>query len=321
MAENRTSPRYELEVEVGLHSETNFYTGLTQDISTGGLFVATHQIREVGDHVRVKFSLPGSRIPIEADSEVRWVRESSSLQRADGAHGMGLRLVNVSPEAQAAIESFLAQRESLFYDDGNSRANITLPPGQGPVAAPASANAVAAKPRRAPPWALAALAGLVVLGGAFVGWRALHRRAPVAATDAAPALPAPPTPTLAAAPAPALAASPAPAARTPPQPMAVAAPASPPHAPTKAVQTIVDLGYSALDAGKIPRALEHFRRAVKQDPKYGRAWFGLAATFHKMGKPEQAVKTLRLFIALGASAQDLATANAQIANLEQQPSH
>ena len=58
-AERRTAPRIELEIEVGLETEHNFYTGLTQDISSGGIFVATPLSYRVGEKMVVRFTLPG----------------------------------------------------------------------------------------------------------------------------------------------------------------------------------------------------------------------------------------------------------------------
>jgi uncharacterized protein (TIGR02266 family) len=113
----RQAERHDLEIAVDLESDTNFYTGLTQNISTGGLFIATHQIKRVGDNVRLKFTLPGSPRPIEVDTEVRWIRENSSLHRTDGASGMGVRFINMTAEDAAAISTFLENRDSLFYDD------------------------------------------------------------------------------------------------------------------------------------------------------------------------------------------------------------
>lgn len=113
----RQAERHDLEIAVDLESDSNFYTGLTQNISTGGLFIATHQIKSVGDHVRLKFTLPGNPRPIEVDTEVRWIRENSSLHRTDGASGMGVRFINMSPTDASAIQTFLGNRDSLFYDD------------------------------------------------------------------------------------------------------------------------------------------------------------------------------------------------------------
>ena len=113
----RASERFDLEVKVDLESDHNFYTGLTQNISAGGLFIATHHLRRIGDRITLKFQLPGSEQPVAVETDVRWIRENSSLQRVDGATGMGVRFINLSPEAAAAIQKFLQNRDSLYYDD------------------------------------------------------------------------------------------------------------------------------------------------------------------------------------------------------------
>src|SRR5262245_4687668 len=105
-ADRRTSKRCDLEVEVGFESEHNFYTGLTQDISSGGLFVATTALRPMGERLRVRFTLPGQTTAIEAETEVRWIRDPRAI-RTDAAEGMGLRFLKLSPEAKAAIMKFL----------------------------------------------------------------------------------------------------------------------------------------------------------------------------------------------------------------------
>ncbi|MES1157988.1 MAG: TIGR02266 family protein [Haliangium ochraceum] len=113
----RASERFDLEVKVDLESDHNFYTGLTQNISAGGLFIATNAIRRIGDRITLKFFLPGSTEPLAVETEVRWIRENSALNRVDGATGMGVRFVNLSPEAAQAIQSFIESRDSLYYDD------------------------------------------------------------------------------------------------------------------------------------------------------------------------------------------------------------
>jgi uncharacterized protein (TIGR02266 family) len=113
----RAAERYDLEIKVDLESEHNFYTGLTQNISAGGLFIATHHLRRIGDRITLKFALPGSEQPVEVETEVRWIRENSALNRVDGATGMGVRFINLSPSATAAITQFLSNRDSLYYDD------------------------------------------------------------------------------------------------------------------------------------------------------------------------------------------------------------
>lgn len=115
-AERRTAPRIELEVEVGLETDHNFYTGLTQDISSGGIFVATGISYRVGERLVVRFTLPGRTAPIVADAEVRWIRDARFM-RTDSPEGVGLRFVSLSNEAKQIIAEFLEHRDSLFYDD------------------------------------------------------------------------------------------------------------------------------------------------------------------------------------------------------------
>ncbi|HXT95314.1 MAG TPA: TIGR02266 family protein [Polyangia bacterium] len=113
----RAAERFDLEVKVDLESDHNFYTGLTQNISSGGLFIATSAIRKIGDRITLQFSLPGTPDLVSVETEVRWIRENSALHRVDGATGMGVRFVNLSPVASAAITKFLESRDSLYYDD------------------------------------------------------------------------------------------------------------------------------------------------------------------------------------------------------------
>ncbi len=56
--ERRGTRRVELEVDIGYHSETNFFTGFVNDISEGGIFVATYDLLPVGTHLMVSFVLP-----------------------------------------------------------------------------------------------------------------------------------------------------------------------------------------------------------------------------------------------------------------------
>jgi uncharacterized protein (TIGR02266 family) len=116
-ADKRTSQRADLEVKVDFDSDHNFYTGLTQNISAGGLFVATHQLRAIGDPVTLKFMLPNSNQPLSVGSKVRWLRENTSLHRHHGPTGMGLQFVDLSPEVSAQIQQFLGNRDSIYYDD------------------------------------------------------------------------------------------------------------------------------------------------------------------------------------------------------------
>lgn len=100
-----------LEVDIGLSTESHFYTGLSLDLSAGGVFVATYQPQPPGTHLWVYFSLPDGQT-IEAAGIVRWTRAGSD----DSPPGMGVRFSTIEPAALAAIERFCAERAPLYYD-------------------------------------------------------------------------------------------------------------------------------------------------------------------------------------------------------------
>jgi uncharacterized protein (TIGR02266 family) len=112
--ERRRTPRRKLEAEVGFASDTNFYAGFTEDISEGGLFVATVMLLEVGSRVTLSFALPDGH-EITTSGVVRWLRDPHA-ESADCAPGMGVQFEHVEPEDLEHIRRFVALREPLFFE-------------------------------------------------------------------------------------------------------------------------------------------------------------------------------------------------------------
>ena len=110
--EARHGRRVEFEVEVTFESEHNFYTGFTHNISSGGLFIACHDPSPIGSTIRVRFQLPGLPGPVETETIVRWVREVGDPEQ----HGMGVQFSHLSAPVRAAIDQFISQRDSIFFD-------------------------------------------------------------------------------------------------------------------------------------------------------------------------------------------------------------
>jgi uncharacterized protein (TIGR02266 family) len=112
-AERRAAPRLPIEAEVGLQSETNFFTGFTEDISTGGIFIATYDTKEIGERLDLSFTLPDGHL-INAPGIVRWVREFNELT-PDTIPGMGIQFEELARADLAAITGFVEQRPPLFH--------------------------------------------------------------------------------------------------------------------------------------------------------------------------------------------------------------
>ncbi len=114
----RASERFDLEVKVDLESDHNFYTGLTQNISAGGLFIATQPMRRIGDRITLKFSLPGSPEAVgRRDRGALDSREHRAATASTARPAWACASSNLSPEAAQAIQAFLESRDSLYYDD------------------------------------------------------------------------------------------------------------------------------------------------------------------------------------------------------------
>jgi len=104
----------QVQVEVSMHTEHNFYTGLTENISEGGLFIATYEQLPIGTTLDVKLSLP-DHPPIESQAQVRWVREHTQFTE-DVSPGVGVQFIHLEADQRQAIESFLQQRPPLFFE-------------------------------------------------------------------------------------------------------------------------------------------------------------------------------------------------------------
>jgi hypothetical protein len=106
-----------IEAELGAHSTTNFYKGLSGNdvIDSGGIFVATYQIPPIGRNVVVKVSMPGG-YEFEALGIVRWTREAP-LSGSDSPPGFGAQFTQISPEGRQLVYRYVRNREPLFHDD------------------------------------------------------------------------------------------------------------------------------------------------------------------------------------------------------------
>jgi uncharacterized protein (TIGR02266 family) len=111
----RAHPRHDIELEVSLESESNFYMGLSENLSEGGLFIATHLVKPKGTKIEVSFKLPHVAEAIKAVGTVGWTREYS--ETSDAMPGMGVRFEHMAPQHVEQIREFLAARAPLFYDE------------------------------------------------------------------------------------------------------------------------------------------------------------------------------------------------------------
>ncbi len=111
--EQRRFERHAFEVELSAQWDHQFFTGFTENISAGGLFIATHDIQPLGTRFRIAFTVPEIGRTFEPMCEVRWHRPVG----AGGTGGMGVNFIDLSAEEQDTLDEVLRHAETLFYDD------------------------------------------------------------------------------------------------------------------------------------------------------------------------------------------------------------
>ena len=105
----RKSERRELSCDVSVGSESNFYLGVTENISEGGVFISSDSQIPLGTVVTLKFVLPSGTV--SATGEVRWHRPQTSTQSS----GVGVRFTNLSDEDKERVMAFLEKRQPIFH--------------------------------------------------------------------------------------------------------------------------------------------------------------------------------------------------------------
>jgi uncharacterized protein (TIGR02266 family) len=93
-------------IDVEFTDDVQFYHGITQNLSEGGLFVRTRVILPVASAVALRFELPDGAA-VEAHACVSWLCEAN----ARGRHaGIGLQFTALSRGALERISAFCSGR-------------------------------------------------------------------------------------------------------------------------------------------------------------------------------------------------------------------
>jgi hypothetical protein len=102
-----------VEVEMGIHSASNFYKGLGGNdvIEHGGIFVATYKVLKINAPVTLRVLLPGD-YEFTATAVVQWTREGGTSEP-----GYGARFTQISAEGRQLVYRYTRNREPMFYDD------------------------------------------------------------------------------------------------------------------------------------------------------------------------------------------------------------
>ena len=100
--ERRGGPRIPIEMWVEETTGSERYFRRAGNLSRGGLRLEHTIPLPIGTHVNLTFTLPGDKAPIEVTGEIVSATPPEDLR-------MGVKFVNLTPDARAQIDAFLAR--------------------------------------------------------------------------------------------------------------------------------------------------------------------------------------------------------------------
>jgi uncharacterized protein (TIGR02266 family) len=125
--DRRRHARYALSLAITMQGENNFYTGLSEDISEGGVFIATLHMLPIGTPVVLSFTLPGSDEPLSVLGSVQWARGPDATAGSGDVFGggreipgimpgIGVRFRGIDAATRQTIRDFMQRRRPVFFD-------------------------------------------------------------------------------------------------------------------------------------------------------------------------------------------------------------
>jgi len=103
-ADQRRFPRSPMMLKVEYSSTTEFLTDYTENISGGGVFIATTSEFELGQEIDFSVSFPGLLEPIQVKGEIKWRRTQNDQE---GPVGIGVQFIMDRSPGREALRNLL----------------------------------------------------------------------------------------------------------------------------------------------------------------------------------------------------------------------
>jgi len=104
---DRREPRYSSELPVICAKGAEVVSGVTADMSIGGLYLAADQTMVQDARVEISFTLPGTPRRIRAIARVAWLNHPDGRVKPRLPVGFGVEFVEINPEDLEVVKQFL----------------------------------------------------------------------------------------------------------------------------------------------------------------------------------------------------------------------
>ena len=102
--DKRTYPRAVATIEIDFKDVIDFASSYMLNVSNGGLFLKTDELYLLGAILFLRFTMPGSKQPVEVEGKVIWRNVGG---RAYFAKGMGIKFLNLKDDDSEKIKQFV----------------------------------------------------------------------------------------------------------------------------------------------------------------------------------------------------------------------
>ena len=110
-AQRRQSTRFQVDLELTLQSESTIWIGHAENVSDGGVFVVSKELKPIGTEVEMTIKLPGANMaPVWAVGVVVWIRDAPG--KVDAPLGMGIQFRLIADDALRRIRDFVRERQA-----------------------------------------------------------------------------------------------------------------------------------------------------------------------------------------------------------------
>jgi uncharacterized protein (TIGR02266 family) len=116
-AQDREQARFGVDCTVTIDSEHNFYAGTAQNLSEGGIFIATHIVHPIGTKFLLAIHLEEDGKPkvVRGVGMVRWIRAADEDEGLPA--GLGIQFLELQGDGSQRIAAFLERRQPILMND------------------------------------------------------------------------------------------------------------------------------------------------------------------------------------------------------------
>ena len=125
----KSSERFDVYHKVRFRSKQEFLVEYIENLSRGGMYLATTMDLETGSTIRAQIEIDGIGMPIEVEGRVAYNLESDEAYEVGRNRGVGVQFVNLSAEAKAKIDHYIRRLE--IHRLNPKRKNTSKLPDQG----------------------------------------------------------------------------------------------------------------------------------------------------------------------------------------------